>query len=310
MLRRLAERTASDMVTVICVRSRSDGSSIVSRAESEGSFPSTAAFYRGLEGQELRVPTWRPDLPARLEVNRFKTGLQETRAALGRTASGVAAYHRYYGQFEHETGTPDHARVLVYEGRRFLACVALVRGHGRVFRAEESAEFDREIVPLLRTRLAARAAVGTDLAEADAVLLFNAEGRLEHASESAERWLTRDRREHLTATVRHQEPEPGRACVFVLDRADGRIVRASGADGVRYVVTLSPTHPILLHPLADLSPRQRQVAALAADGASAPQIAENLSLSVHTVRQHLKVAYQTLAITNRVALAQIFERLH
>jgi DNA-binding NarL/FixJ family response regulator len=53
-----------------------------------------------------------------------------------------------------------------------------------------------------------------------------------------------------------------------------------------------------------LSPRQHAVAELAACGATAPEIARELGIGPHTVRQHLKVVYRELEVGNRIELAE------
>lgn len=55
---------------------------------------------------------------------------------------------------------------------------------------------------------------------------------------------------------------------------------------------------------ARLTPRQLEVCELAATGATAEEVARHLGISPHTVRQHLKMAYQELGVANRVELAQ------
>jgi two-component system nitrate/nitrite response regulator NarL len=50
-----------------------------------------------------------------------------------------------------------------------------------------------------------------------------------------------------------------------------------------------------------LSPRERQVLVLTADGHSAPDIAERLHLSAATVRTHLQHLYEKLGVSDRAA---------
>jgi DNA-binding NarL/FixJ family response regulator len=52
-----------------------------------------------------------------------------------------------------------------------------------------------------------------------------------------------------------------------------------------------------------LSPAERQVVALAADGLSNKEIAERLVVSVHTVERHLTHAYDKLGVHSRARLA-------
>jgi DNA-binding CsgD family transcriptional regulator len=54
-----------------------------------------------------------------------------------------------------------------------------------------------------------------------------------------------------------------------------------------------------------LTPREREVAGLVAEGLTDGEIAERLCISRHTVNQHVKRAYQTLDVHNRVGLARV-----
>lgn len=64
----------------------------------------------------------------------------------------------------------------------------------------------------------------------------------------------------------------------------------------RYLVALAPSRAF------SLSPRQLEVAEYASVGATAPEIATELDISVHTVRHHLKSIYERLGVACRVEL--------
>ncbi len=49
----------------------------------------------------------------------------------------------------------------------------------------------------------------------------------------------------------------------------------------------------------DLTPREREIALLAAAGSSSPEIADRLVVSVRTVDDHLQNAYRKLGVTRR-----------
>jgi DNA-binding CsgD family transcriptional regulator len=58
---------------------------------------------------------------------------------------------------------------------------------------------------------------------------------------------------------------------------------------------------LLREDLASLTPREREVLALVADGSSNAEVAARLWLSVGTVRVHLNHIYAKLGVTNRTA---------
>jgi DNA-binding CsgD family transcriptional regulator len=58
-----------------------------------------------------------------------------------------------------------------------------------------------------------------------------------------------------------------------------------------------------------LAQRQQQVAALAADGRTNPEIADELGISVNTVKLRLKQAFERLGVDNRTALGAMLRRL-
>jgi DNA-binding NarL/FixJ family response regulator len=60
---------------------------------------------------------------------------------------------------------------------------------------------------------------------------------------------------------------------------------------------------------ADLSPREREVLALIARGATNKEIADDLFLSPHTVKDHTSSLYRKLDVRNRAEAVQRAERL-
>ncbi len=77
------------------------------------------------------------------------------------------------------------------------------------------------------------------------------------------------------------------------------------------VVELEREHPTLAPgPLAPLTPREREVAALVVDGLSDREIAQHLSLSHHTVSQYVKRIFRKLDVDSRVALTRVLLGRH
>jgi DNA-binding CsgD family transcriptional regulator len=86
-------------------------------------------------------------------------------------------------------------------------------------------------------------------------------------------------------------------------RATGAAHATARAD--RWLAACEGAHPPTL-PLAveaaELTPREREIALLAADGESSRQIAGRLVISVRTVDNHLRSAYRKLGVTRRQEL--------
>lgn len=92
-----------------------------------------------------------------------------------------------------------------------------------------------------------------------------------------------------------------------LDRVPGvrtyQLVSGEGSGPHRILALHLPTPavPCWLE-RATLTPRQLEVARLAACGATVREAATHLGISMHTVRQHLKQVYRELDVANRVEL--------
>jgi ATP/maltotriose-dependent transcriptional regulator MalT len=63
------------------------------------------------------------------------------------------------------------------------------------------------------------------------------------------------------------------------------------------------------HGALGLSDRERAVLELMASGATNPEIAENLHLSKHTVKEHTSSLYRKLGVRNRTEAVQRGQRL-
>ena len=251
---------------------------------------------RRLGEEPLPFQSWQPDLPDPHERERAVT--IELRARL-QHPHDRAIFNDELGRH----GLLDHARKLVYDGRRFLGVFSIERALDRnPYVRDDLARLD-EVVRCWLPTLAGAAALDEGLVGASCALLFDARGRDLHTSPAARRWRTGDRVRRLADAVRTLDAGRG-ATVLHVGSTEARLARLERAGATRYLVTLRPTAAPLIHPAADLSPRQRQVAAFAAAGATAKEIGETLGISSHTVRRHLRVAHRVLGTRNRVELAR------
>ncbi len=127
----------------------------------------------------------------------------------------------------------------------------------------------------------ARAAAGSDGGRLLTVASrFERLGFLLHAAEAAAQ---------ATEALRSTDGPGSRAA----SRAQAR------ADRLARLCQQARTPPLAHLAMPQLSPREREIAALAASGLTSPQIAARLVLSVRTVDNHLQHAYTKLGITGR-----------
>ncbi len=87
-------------------------------------------------------------------------------------------------------------------------------------------------------------------------------------------------------------------------------VEASQELGHPMVVLRVPNQVVTDGRLAQLSPRERQVAALVADGLANKQIARNLHLALATVKDHVHRILNKTGFANRAALAAAYRSSH
>jgi DNA-binding CsgD family transcriptional regulator len=106
--------------------------------------------------------------------------------------------------------------------------------------------------------------------------------------------LVRDTDELIRKLVEHvKDREPRRA-----DAADGGVIFAAEVDGVRYLLTRTPTAMNLV----TLSPREKEIARMVAKGLPDKAIAAVLDISRYTVSTHLRRMYAKAGVASRAAM--------
>lgn len=174
--------------------------------------------------------------------------------------------------------------------------------------------------------------------------LFDPGGRVRVCLDTAQSWIsdaemhhyarTRYRSDRLVARLRATQapveldaPATGSPRAILGPIAgDGHVCGAFGlyrrqpfAPGVRDAVAVLSLHLSAwlarrssgadpASPLRGLTARQREVAALAAQGETNPAMSEHLQLSLVTVKKHLSLAYTKLGVRNRAQLAALLAR--
>jgi two-component system response regulator DesR len=126
--------------------------------------------------------------------------------------------------------------------------------------------------------------------------------------------------------VRLREASPSTKVLFIsgAGRISAAAARAAGASGfvtkdwaaadvanaVRMVALgMSVFEPASDEPPSGLSPREREVLELIATGATNGEIAAQLFLSPHTVKEHTSALYRKLGVRNRAEAVQRAQRL-
>lgn len=201
-------------------------------------------------------------------------------------------------------------RLLVFHGQRFVAHVGLARTtHTRPLTRRNRQRLQPLVEPVQAALILADSLERKDTPQGPAPLVVRADGRVEHASSTGREWLARDGfAEALAARVRAfdrgDQPEPS----DVLERAQLKLIRLDGSDGIRYLVELVPARDLVISPVDALTERQRQVAELAAAGATLAEVAQELGISRETAKEYLAHVYRELEVANRVELARALER--
>ena len=91
-------------------------------------------------------------------------------------------------------------------------------------------------------------------------------------------------------------------------QASARVAAARAALWLAQCEGARPPTLLAASEAADLTPREREIALLAAAGSSSREIADRLVISIRTVDNHLQNAYRKLGVTRRQDLPRVLER--
>lgn len=207
-------------------------------------------------------------------------------------------------------GVADQQRLLVFHGSRFVAWVGLGRERGQpLFTRRDRYRMQPLASAVIDTLVLADHRERAAVPDAPGDLLARADGRVEYASQQGLAWLVVPGfRTALTRALR----EVDRARQPLSARFSGpvsmRIVRVEGGGRVRYAVMVARAAPMLRPTASLLAPRQREIAEMAAAGASVREIAAALGISRDTVKAHLRRIYQRLDVASRLELRCALQR--
>lgn len=213
---------------------------------------------------------------------------------------------RLYRRCYEPAGIDDQLRMVVYHRGTFVAWIGAFRSRGQPLFSRADG---RRLAPV--TDAIADALISAEEQERaggslGCDLLLRHDGALEFASEAG---LRLTKRAGFTAALTQwiRDVERQRSPPEVLFGHRVRWSRLYGDCGTRYLLHLEPIAPLRLSSSFVLSPTQRELAALAAAGATVAEIAQMKDLAPGTVQAHLRQVYERLGVGTRVELARALE---
>jgi DNA-binding CsgD family transcriptional regulator len=251
-----------------------------------------------------------------------------------------------YRDFLHPQGYDDELRVVFRTGGRAWGVAGLFREPSREpFDADDVALLEA-VSPIVASAFRTHAALSVPtpgFTHAPGLMLFSREGAIVSANDAASRWLAeiygedpnRDWFQHL-AGLDHPDVDAAIPIIPLIARAhalasgrdnrearlrlrdrSGRwlVLHASVLDGAsgdgHVAIVVEPAKsgdlaPIIIEAYG-LTPRERDVVKAIAQGRSTPEIAAELFLSAHTVRDYIKAVFEKVGVSSRGELvAKLF----
>ncbi len=260
--------------------------------------PSGAAATTGRRVEQVRRDGWTIHHARRAELAEFRLLRDDL---IREELCDLPVWHALY---EPAGITTDHLRLLTFERGRHVGWLG-------AFRQTSESRFDvvhkaraNRLRTELRQQLHAARVLDNPEDGAGGSLLFSASGRLLFASVDM-RGLSEEALHILRRTVRRADGDALERDVVAFGHTAARILRMDAPDRVAYLVRIEPAQPPRLRPRTLLTPRQLEVAELAATGATVETVADALEIKSTTVKYHLREAYRRLGIETRAELAMV-----
>jgi DNA-binding CsgD family transcriptional regulator len=251
-----------------------------------------------------------------------------------------------YRDFLQPQGYDDELRVVFRTGTRSWGAAGLFRDPGRDPFDEHDVAVLQAISPIVASGFRTHAALAVPtpgFAHAPGLMLFDRSGTIISANDAASQWLagiygTDEGTDWLEVLADLESPDLGAAIPIIpliarahavaagrdprearlrLRDRSGRwlVVHASVLDGGSHeghvAVVVEPAKSTDLAPIIieayGLTPRERDVVRAIARGSSTPEIAAELFLSAHTVRDYIKSVFDKTGVSSRGELvAKLF----
>ncbi len=194
-----------------------------------------------------------------------------------------------------------------YQGRRFVGMIRVFRyGSRKAFSADERASLTPLVKPLAQELGIADDAARQELDD-NAFAVFGEGADVKYRTAAAKAWLSRKRLNTVKKWLDLPAAER-RERRFALDGVAVIMTDLQGTESGT-LVQLQNGQSILRVPRTVLTPSQHEIAIMAAEGATAREIAEQLGRGFETVRTHLREAYKRLGVKRRVELAKALEQI-
>ena len=255
-----------------------------------------AAATTGPRAERMRRTGWTVHDARRAELTEFRLLREDV---IVEKFAELPVWHELY---EPAGITTDQIRLLTFERGQHIGWLG-------VFSQSSEGRFDvvhKARANRLRGELChqLRAARTLDNPEegVGGSLLFAACGRLLFDSSDV-RDISEDALTILRKTVRRADRNELDKDVAAFGQTAARVMRMDAPDQVAYLVSLEPARPPRIRASALLTPRQHEVAQLAATGATVETVADALEIQPTTVKYHLREAYRRLNIETRAELA-------
>ncbi|MFC9357000.1 LuxR C-terminal-related transcriptional regulator [Rhodococcus sp. NPDC057014] len=286
----------------------------------------TSHYHLGMDefpGEWLAAEYYEDDVQSVPGVMRSATGLSTLHDAAGGDPSHSPRWRR------NRTLGGDQeliARLRTRSGETWGA-LSLYRAEGMPMFTESEKSFLAEISPVLaggaRRALLCGQAAEPEYSDSPGLIVLDDQWDVESATPGVDRWMADlpggnwDRGELppavITLAARALRSAEDRdhlgevALSRVLSRSGSWVVLhgacLSSTGRRRIAVIVEPAHPSRLHPLLmsayGLTEREKEVTTLVLQGASTSQISTELSVSAHTVQQHLKSIFDKTGVHSR-----------
>lgn len=190
----------------------------------------------------------------------------------------------------------DHLRAMFYAEGEMIGYVAVLRRGGDQFTTQEQS-FANDLIPKIYDDLQLARSIEQTLRNDDSMHLVLDEGwNVIYASPSAGIWLTPRRRELLRWLGQSTERR-------LVDGMRVATTRLESSSGGLFYATLAMASPVRQARWGELSANQQRIVDLATKGLTNEEIGQTLGISPATVKYHLCVAFDSLGVRSRAALA-------